>query len=551
MLEARKLSAQVKQDQVGKIWSWLSGFIWLLTLAVLGSIWIGLNFQAPPPDKSQEKMASAHAQALSTVAQLTTLLAPEQELTSDMFQQLAGISAPLTEFAQMAATATRISPESADTQTWPGRINALVVDLKVLNEGQASLDDYFTLRNTLIGLYKPKGTLNPKQMADASAARGFYTAAMDWVNVTVLPVALPAANASLTGSSVPLTTVVPKLTWAHMAKGQPIWREINTQLDALEAEAKQSEDPTRAKMAKETLSLLAKNDSMQAIRKADDAWSKMMAAQDRLKTATSQLPSEPQVILPPPPWDWSRLAFPGSSAQGLLLGMGLLMLSLLVNAVAFVVRRNHLRALSERWLTVTRQLESAVRTVDAPLANAVQRIDAMSTEFGPVLEKLKVMQQALNTPIESPAKTMEAQAWNALLRMQTEIESDLNLLREKLLNIHLQFCNGQTHENLVYDLSFTTEAIQTVCGTAKDLGRSVAVLKENLQQVEIPNDDQALVALIAQVNGLRNSAKRISLNLQDLSGRLQISVEDVPKGRRFEADLRDDENGRLNVNQPI
>jgi hypothetical protein len=72
-----------------------------------------------------------------------------------------------------------------------------------------------------------------------------------------------------------------------------------------------------------------------------------------------------------------------------------------------------------------------------------------------------------------------------------------------------------------------------------------------LQQVEIPNDDQALVALIAQVNGLRNSAKRISLNLQDLSGRLQVSVEDVPKGRRFEADLGNDENGRLNVNQPI
>jgi hypothetical protein len=135
--------------------------------------------------------------------------------------------------------------------------------------------------------------------------------------------------------------------------------------------------------------------------------------------------------------------------------------------------------------------------------------------------------------------------------MQTEIESDLNLLREKLLNIHLQFCNGQTHENLVYDLAFTTEAIQTVCGTAQDLGRSVAVLKDNLQQVEVPNDDQELVALIAQVNGLRTTAKRIALSLQDLSGRLQVSVEDVPKGRRFEADLRDDDNGRPSVNQPI
>jgi hypothetical protein len=134
--------------------------------------------------------------------------------------------------------------------------------------------------------------------------------------------------------------------------------------------------------------------------------------------------------------------------------------------------------------------------------------------------------------------------------MQTEIESDLNLLREKLLNIHLQFCNGQTHENLVYDLSFTTEAIQTVFGTAKDLGRSVALLKDNLQRVETPEDDQEIVALINQVSGLRNATKRIALSLQDLSGRLQISVEDVPKGRRFE-DLHGDENGRSHVNQPI
>jgi hypothetical protein len=77
------------------------------------------------------------------------------------------------------------------------------------------------------------------------------------------------------------------------------------------------------------------------------------------------------------------------------------------------------------------------------------------------------------------------------------------------------------------------------------------VLKGNLQQVEVPNDDQELVALIAQVNGLRTTAKRIALSLQDLSGRLQVSVEDVPKGRRFEADLRDDDNGRPSVNQPI
>jgi hypothetical protein len=56
---------------------------------------------------------------------------------------------------------------------------------------------------------------------------------------------------------------------------------------------------------------------------------------------------------------------------------------------------------------------------------------------------------------------------------------------------------------------------------------------------------------MTQVNGLRNTTKRISLSLQDLSGRLQVAVEDVPEGRRFDADLPDDETGRPRVNQPI
>ena len=135
--------------------------------------------------------------------------------------------------------------------------------------------------------------------------------------------------------------------------------------------------------------------------------------------------------------------------------------------------------------------------------------------------------------------------------MQSEHESDLNLLREKLLNIHLQFCNGQTHENLVYDLAFTTEAVQTVFNTARDLGRSVALLKDNLQQVEAARDSHELESVMVQVNGLRTVTKRIALSLQELSDRLQVAVEDVPEGRRFEADLVSDETGRPRVNQPI
>jgi hypothetical protein len=200
---------------------------------------------------------------------------------------------------------------------------------------------------------------------------------------------------------------------------------------------------------------------------------------------------------------------------------------------------------------VTQQLESAVRSVDAPLAGAIGRMDALSTEFALVTDKLKQMQLALMTPVDAPPQTLDEQAWDVATRMQRELESDLNLLREKLLNIHLQFCSGQTHENLVYDLAFTTEAIQTVFTTARDLGRSVALLKDSLTQAEALSDGQEFEALITQVNGLRASAKKITLSLQDLSSRLQLAVEDVPEGRRFEVSARHDEIGGTRVNQSI
>jgi hypothetical protein len=100
-------------------------------------------------------------------------------------------------------------------------------------------------------------------------------------------------------------------------------------------------------------------------------------------------------------------------------------------------------------------------------------------------------------------------------------------------------------------LAFTTEAVQTVSLTAKDLGRSVALLKDSLQQPEDKGDGQEIESLTAQVISLRASAKRIALSLQELSDRLQVAVEDVPKGRRFEAEHHDNVAGRPSVDQSI
>jgi hypothetical protein len=153
--------------------------------------------------------------------------------------------------------------------------------------------------------------------------------------------------------------------------------------------------------------------------------------------------------------------------------------------------------------------------------------------------------------LETPQKSLEDQAWRAASRMQADLENELMLLREKLLNIHLQFCSGATHENLVYDLAFTTEGIQTVLTTASDLGRSFAILKEHLQTTETTGNDQEVVAMMLQISNLKNSVKRMTQQLRELSNQLQVAVEDVPDGQRFEGASRQKSMGRPHGNPSV
>lgn len=547
MLEARKLSDQLQQDQNAKLWSWLTLAVWLFTVALLVSVWVGLEFEKPPADQSQQKMTQAHTQVLNTVGLLKASVSPEQEISAAFFDQVASFNAPLLDYAQMAAVGLRIPADTKDAQSWPGQINLWVDDLKTVSNSKEALLSYVTLREALIAVYKAKGSFGQKQLSQSAAASGFYVALEQWIKAT----SAESSTSTSTQTSKPAPFSSAPLSAAVLAKGQASWRELGIQMDALEVDAKQAEEPVRAKVAKDLVALLSKNDLMSNMRKADDAWAQFLLAQERLRTATAQLLPEPQVVIDQPAWHVSRLAFPGTSSQGLMASFCAMILALAVMLAGHFARRQHLRVMSKQWLMVTQQLESAVRSVDAPLAGAISRMDALSTEFALVTDKLKQMQLALMTPVDAPPQTLDEQAWDVATRMQRELESDLNLLREKLLNIHLQFCSGQTHENLVYDLAFTTEAIQTVFTTARDLGRSVALLKDSLTQAEALGDGQEFEALMTQVNGLRASAKKITLSLQDLSSRLQLAVEDVPEGRRFEVSARHDEIGGTRVNQSI
>ena len=532
MLEGRKLSIEMQRDSNSRVWTFLSLLISLACVLLLASLWIGLSIAPPAPDKSQDNMAQAHAKVLEGVDKLKSGLAADQAITAELFAEMAELVPVLDGFAQASAKATQAAADSRDAQIWPGRANLILDDLNTLILAKEPTLNFLRTRDSLSALYKPKGAISPQASAPLSAFREFSTGVSEWVKLTE-----PSASGKSSASAAKSVAVSTPVTWGLLLSSQTPWRQINVQMDALEAETKLTDSATaaQAKAAQTLLTALNANNLMQSIRSTDEQMSKVWMAHERLLASLNQLPPVPKVIVAPAPFSWSQLAFPGNAAEGLMGAMSLLIMGLAVLLAAHISRQQHLQNLSKKWLALTQQLENTLRDVTQPLATSINQQEELIAEFNRLLEQSKLLQQTMNTPVESPEKSLEDQAWRAAARMQSDLESELMLLREKLLNIHLQFCSGATHENLVYDLAFTAEGIQTVLITASDLGRSFALLKEHLHQTDAVGNDQEVVAMMSQISNLKNSVKRMTQQLRDLSNKLQVAVEDVPDGKRFEA----------------
>jgi hypothetical protein len=55
-----------------------------------------------------------------------------------------------------------------------------------------------------------------------------------------------------------------------------------------------------------------------------------------------------------------------------------------------------------------------------------------------------------------------------------------------------------------------------------------------LHQADAVGNDQEVVAMMSQISNLKTSVKRMTFQLRDLSNKLQLAVEDVPDGKRFD-----------------
>lgn len=524
MLEGRKLSLEMQRDSNGRFWTLLSLIISTACILLLASVWVGIAIAPPPPDKSQDNMAQAHAKVVELVDRLKMNLAAEQVLTPELYAEMVEQAQLLSNFSQMSANAIQAPTDSRDGLIWPGRANLILEELNTLVLAKETTLNFLQIQNSLSGLYKPKGPLSAQASAPLTAFREFSAAVAEWSKVT----------GSELGSVKPSASSVP-LTWALLMSSKTAWRQINAQMDALEVEAKLTDNAAQAKSAQTLWSALNQNNLLQSIRSTDEQMAKVWVAHERLLVNLEKLPPVPKVILPPEAFSWSQLAFPGKAVEAVKGAIALLVIGLSVLLASHISRRQHLKLMSHKWLSLTQQLENTLRNVTQPLAASIHQQEELILEFNRLLDQSRLLQQTMNTPVETPQKTLEDQAWRAAARMQADLESELLLLREKLLNIHLQFCSGATHENLVYDLAFTAEGIQTVLITASDLGRSFAIVKEHLHQADATVNDQELVAMMTQISNLKNSVKRMAQQLRELSNKLQVAVEDVPDGKRFDS----------------
>ena len=283
MLEGRKLSLEMQRDSNSRVWTLLSLLISLGCVLVLASIWIGLTIAPPAPDKSQDNMAQAHAKVLEGVDKLKSGLAAHQVLTPELFAEMAELVPVLDGFAQASAKATQVAADSREAQIWPGRANLILDDLNTLILAKEPALNFLRTRDALSALYKPKGAISPQASAPLSAFREFSTGVAEWVKLTS-PSSSSSGGSNTSASAAKSSAAATPLTWGLMLSSKTPWRQIKTQMDALEAETKLTDSATaaQAKAAQKLLTALNANNLMQSIRSSDEQMSKVFTAHERL-----------------------------------------------------------------------------------------------------------------------------------------------------------------------------------------------------------------------------------------------------------------------------
>jgi hypothetical protein len=516
MLEVARLSDRTAKFVAWGNLSWLSLFLALAMMFLTVSL--GLAMRWPMSDRSQDQKQEQYKKVQQALVELPKLMGQDQVLNATWRLELAQKLALLEQFRDAQSPKTNTNP-ARDPLTFLGRMNLVVDDLQILMNLTGLLEQQKNLSEELAGI---RTILDAKRYPDGSSAKGFQWASMGWL----------AEQKTMAGSNA--------VTWKSLQDGHVSWMSMSSQLISVENDFQAEIDEPRKNAAKDLLQLLGVQGRSDLIKLSDTLYAQVLLAKDRLSVSLQNFP-EPEAAAVNSAQMWQWLIYPGAIEQGLwILGSVSFVLSLTLLGQK-LSHRNGMRKIAQEWLSWSARQEVHIRksipnleSIQVVLVEVAQGLTGLAEE----------MDQARLSESASKNEPREGFAWQGVNQLKTDIHQYVVQIREKLLNIHTQFCSGGSRENLIYDMAFIAQALESV-----ETSVSALNLQLDLMGQKSPDEEliigQSLVQLWGeQVKEYRRQLRSMRKDLDSVHGLLDTLVEDVPQAKRFEQMPRYDASGR-------
>lgn len=465
----------------------------LATLLIVGSVWIAQSTR-----NQLSSTTSPLGQTLSLMATSQALVQPTQALNADFDQSLQATLQSVTTLVDAPA------PLPPVLKTKLGALKTELAALQVETEKAAQT------------LLKPAGMiklLNGKSSTTASKA--LLPALQQWAST--VPDAADTAP-----------------TWAQLTQSQTAWTQVMSAVQTLQAEA-QNSSSKNVKLAKDVLASFATVAPLHAMEAHTQVLDTLLQAHNQLVKSLSQ-PLTSEELAAAHPWDWRRLGYPAEPTQGLLLAAGLLLFNLALGHVARQAVLTEKAPSSDthgpvpaqdllahrQWLSLLLHQREEAESAMAHLLEASDKLGQVQLESHVPLFQLIWQAQS-----QTPTLTHEQQHLQQASSAQRLLQEEVQRLQEKLINVHLQFCQGAHQDNLMYDLAYLSEAVKGLQASAEQVSQ---ILNQGAHPpadaAQRPQPDQAFAE---RLDAWRAQLRDVKRQLNEAQSLLEKSLKNVAR----------------------
>lgn len=516
MLETRRLSEKTRSYAVWGKGRWSPSLMLVSALLLCLSMTFGLYW--PQTERNQSQQLNQYQDVKPTVQNLQHMFEAAQTIDAAMSQEIQTQLTQLLNFRN--AHSLKLDTNSIrDPQTFFGRLNLMVDDLKIL---QTTLDLLANQDRLVQELVIMKTTMIAKRYPEGSPAKAFQWASQSWVD----------AHGSI--------QLGKPRSWKNLEDEKLLWQHMIGQLAAVEIDLQTPDSGVRKQATNDLWEQLSSSGRLDLLRQTDAMYAQVLLAKNRLSASVEQMQNEP---LPEVKSDqiWQWLIFPGTVAQGLLWLVALLLVTLFIQVLQQFGHKRGMHQLAEAWLDWSSRQEIQIRKTSPILVSLHTAIEKMSDGLGLLADSLS---QASKTAQVKKDEDQLALSWQGVHKLKLDIYQDVQLTREKLLNVHTQFCSGATRENLIYDMAYIAQALETVEGSVQALSRHLDLVSEKSQDEVLLPLQELVEGWSAEVVEFKRQLQAMRKNVDVVDGMIDLVVEDVPQNLRFDAMPRYDISAR-------